>query len=421
VASLATWKVETITVPSGTGSVAYSFPSWGGKTPKALLFYGTNWLTEDAAVTSNGSGVFRGMAAPKWDALGTILNSAASVVSAPSGNAHHLSNSHCTNQLDTSGGLTFRHGAICTAIVPDGFTLNWDSVTAGGYKVIVVALFDVDNAVGVITMYDGTVRNLGFKAGASILHGAWGGTDIGGADRTQEFYGSAAYRGGNSAAWSVAAGVGVLCFPTSSSGQYVNEIGGSQPPHVYIITGGHFTGPFLVTSNIIAYPTGSPSAGNSFLIGGDSFDGGMVVIFDDEDTEAFRLTPAQAAAATATKTGLPFAPGLLLGYTISDEPPGQGTGARGAIGFGVVTPDFQWCATVDGKSAQGAFQSFQRGIADTVNGSSVHAASIELTDDGFVATTEEAATTTHGVSWHAFGHPDVRPRWLPGIYRRISG
>jgi hypothetical protein len=87
----------------------------------------------------------------------------------------------------------------------------------------------------------------------------------------------------------------------------------------------------------------------------------------------------------------------------------------------VVTPDFQWCATVDGKSSQGAFQSFQRGFADRVSGASVHAGTIELTDDGFVMTTEEDDLTPVSTVWHAFGHPQRVLKWIPQIYRRILG
>ena len=152
-----------------------------------------------------------------------------------------------------------------------------------------------------------------------------------------------------------------------------------------------------------------------------SAQGGMIVAWDDEDSETGRVsTPAQDQDDTVTVTGLPFAPGLVIGYSISDEPHGQGSGSvRGAVGFSVATPDFQWCALVDGASSQGAFQSFQRGFVDTVNGTDVHAGTVELTDDGFVLTTEEDTATANDWVWHAFGHPLRRLVWLPQIYRLL--
>lgn len=410
----ARWKVTTITVPSGSGSVAYTPAGWAGKTPKALIFYGTNWLLEDAADTANGRGVFRGMCAPQWDSPGTLNQQAACAISTPSGNAHSTQN-NAIRMLNTAGAAVVLYNANVTSLDSGGFTLNWLTGAAGGYKVIVVALFEVDNVAARLGAYSGVTINLGFKAEASLLHGAWAGP-IDGTDRTQEFYGGAAYPGGNDANWDGVGGT-VFCFPTSNSGQYVNELEGGMSPAIHVVTGGHFTGPFLITSNILAYPTGSPAAGNNFFIGGDSADGGMVAIWDDCPSAGFFQSPAQAAAATSTRSGLPFAPGLILGYTISNEPDGQGTGSRGAIGFGVATPDFQWCATVDGQG-QGAFQSFQRAIADVVSGVNVHAASVDLTDDGFVLTTEEAAVTADSVVWHAFGHPTPEVVWVPEFNRR---
>jgi hypothetical protein len=117
---------------------------------------------------------------------------------------------------------------------------------------------------------------------------------------------------------------------------------------------------------------------------------------------------------------LPFAPGLVIGYSISDEPGGQSSGsARGAVGFSVVTRSFQWTALSDGASSRGAFQSFQRGFADVVNGTNVHAGTIDLTSDGFVMTTEEDDVSPASWVWHAFGHPSpTTSGWIPQSYRR---
>ncbi len=118
-------------------------------------------------------------------------------------------------------------------------------------------------------------------------------------------------------------------------------------------------------------------------------------------------------------SGLPFPPGLVLGYSLSDEPPGQSSGsARGAVGFSVITPDFQWSALVDGFD-RGAFQSFQRGMSDVVHNTSVHAGTVALTADGFVVTTEEDDVSPQPWNWHAFGHPTKSFLWTPHIYRVV--
>lgn len=414
-ASYAAWKAGSITVPGSTGSVSYTPTGWEGRTPVALIFYGTNWLTEDAADTSSGLGLFRGMAAPKWDDLGTINQQAACVITTPRGNAHSTQN-NAIRQLNTGGGATALYVANVTSFDAGGFTLNWTTAASGGYKVVYVAMFDVDNIGSRLGAFDGTTCDPGWKAGSSLLHGAWGGP-IDGTDRTQEFYGGAGYPSGNHLNWA-GAGATIFCFPTSPGQQSMTELWNSNPSTI-IASGGHFLGPNLIPSNIVAYPTGSPSAGSNFYIGGDSFDGGMTVWWDDEDSRCFFQSPSQSTGATSTKTGLPFEPGLLLGYTISNEPQGMDV-LRGAIGFSVVTADFQWCATVDGVSSQGAFQSFQRGIADCVNGTNVHAATIELTSDGFVMTTEEDDATADTALWHAFGHPWIPEGiWRPQIYRLV--
>lgn len=407
----ATWKVGTITVPAGTGPL--SVTGLGG-TPRALFFFGTNWLTEDAAQTGNGLGLFRGMCAPQWDSPGTLNQQAACVISTPSGNAHSIQN-NAIRMLNTAGAAVPLYVANVTSLDADGFTVNFTTAAAGGYKVVYVALMGSGlNVGGRLGTYGATTLALGWKAGACLMHGAWA-APIDGTSRTQEFYGGAAYPSGNSLNWQSASAT-VFCFPTSNSGQYLNELNNFNPTTV-VATGGHFTGPFLVTSNMKVHPSGGGLT--SLTITGDSADGGMVVVWDDEDNATGLNTPATSEGGTTVRSGLSFAPGLLIGYTISDEPPGQGTGSRGAIGMSVVTPDFQWCATVDGKTAQGAFQSFQRGFADRVSGASVHAGTVELTDDGFVMTTEEDDITPVSTVWHAFGHPEEQRLWVPHIYRLV--
>ena len=404
----AIWRVGTITVPSSTGTA--SVTGLGG-TPKALVFYGTNWLTEDASVTSSGTGVFRGMCAPQWDAPGTLLQNAATVT--PAGDQHSEQNSAILMHT-TAGTGSNLYGATVSSLDADGFTVSWWQAAAGGYKVVYVALMEVTDCGAHI---GGTsTLGLGWKAGASLLHGAWAGPVIGGTNRTQEFFGGAAYPGSSGGSSWPGAGLSAYTFPTSNSAQYNIGIF-NQAAGTVICQGGSFVGPFLTTQNVTAIPSGGGLT-NFTLSFNDASNEGMVVVWDDEDSTTGRLTPATSQGGTVTVSGLPFEPGLVIGYSISDEPQGQSTGGRGAIGFSVVTPKFQWTALVDGHSSQGAFQSFQRGVADVVNSTNVHAGTIELTDDGFIVTTEEDDVSPASWVWHAFGHPN-RGGWLPQIYRRV--
>ena len=381
-------------------------------TPQAVVFFGTNWTTWDSPVIGGGVGLFRGIAAPKWDAPSTIVQNAASVI--PAGDAH-INWSGAIYQ--TTPSATVLYAAGLTSFDSDGFTLNWFTAAAGGYKIVYVALLDVAHVGAIVGMFDGTTFNLGFKAGASLLHGAWAGPETLRDGTTQEYYGGASYPGGNHLDWM---GAGATLANNAANGAYINTLA-NGPPTSGVVTGMHggIAGTFI-SSNLLAHPTGSPAAGNTFLMSGDAADAGMVLVWDDEHNRCVSQTPAQAAAATSVRAGLPFAPSLLIGYTISDEPPGQaGTGGRGAIGMSVVAPGFQWCATADGHSAVGAFQSFERGFCDAVSGTNVHAGSVVLTDDGFVLTTQQDTTTLAPVVWHAFGQPLVGAAWIPQIYRRI--
>lgn len=410
----ATWKVGTITVPGSTGDTVIT--GLGG-TPAAVFFFGTNWSTEDSAVTTTGTGIFRGMASPKWDDPGTIVQSAA--FTGPAGDQHIMDNIAVIAST-TAGTSTNLYGAFLASFDVDGFTLTWFTV-ATTYKIVYVALMDVGEVGAFFTSGGGANPALGWKAGAMMLHGAWSGPSIGGDDRTQEFYGSAAYPGtGGGSSW-YGAGLTAFTFPTAAgSGQY--DIGVyNNEPDVLIAHDGNFIGPFFSTQNVVAYPSGG-SLTDFYVSTNTTDNSAMVTVWDDEDNQTGRLTPGEATDDTATVSGLPFAPGLVIGYTISDEPTEQGSGStRGAVGFSVATPDYQWCAIVDGGGTRGSFQSFQRGFADTVSGTTVHAGTIELTDDGFILTTEEDDVAANEWVWHAFGHPERIVMWVPHIYRRVLG
>jgi hypothetical protein len=401
----ATWKVGTLTVPSSTGSQAVT--GLGG-TPAAVFFYGTNWLTEDSAVTTTGTGLFRGMVAPKYDDPSTLVQNAAFV--GPAGDQHH-EETVVIFAKTTAGTNTTLHGATVTSLDGDGFTLSWFAAASGGYKVVYVALMNVANVGAFQGITNQTGIPFGFKAGASLMHGAWAGPVIGADDRTQEWFGGGAYPGGSSSGWD-SAGMTAGCFPTSASQQYVNELI-LDNPNVRVAAGMHFTGPALVTSDINAAPVGSGLTDLTFK--GDGDDGGMIVAWDDEDSRTGAVTLPTSQGNTFTVNSLPFAPGLVIGYSISDEPDGQGTGGRGAAGFSVATPDFQWSALVDGVS-RGSFQSFQRGFTDCVHNTDVHAGTLEVTTNGFVMTTEEDSASAGSWIWHAFGHPASFP-WIPKLYR----
>ena len=411
--SYATWKVGTITVPSSTGSMSVS--GLGGP-PVAVFFYGTNWTTEDTAVTTTGTALFRGMCAPQWDSPGTLVQNAATV--SPAGDQSAIQDVAILCH-STAGNATNLYGASITSLDSDGFTLNWWQAAAGGYKVVYVALMDVVN-YGAYRGLSNTI-SLGWKAGACLLHGAFTNSSVpvdGRTNMTQEWYGGASYPGTNNLGW-YAAGLTAFCFPTSNSQQYINEIMNDRP-HVRIATDGSFVGPFLSSQNVTGQPSGAGLTSFTFNTN-LSTNPGVVVVWDDEDGQTGRLTPGAATGNTSTVSGLPFAPGLVIGYCISNEPPGQGTGGRGAIGFSVVTPDFQWTALIDGVSSRGSFQSFQRGVVDAVSGTSVHAGTVALTTDGFVVTTEEDDISPAPWVWHAFGHPLRRVTWIPKLVRWMVG
>jgi hypothetical protein len=406
------WKVGTITVPGSTGTQAIT--GLGG-VPRAVFFWGTNWLTEDAAVTSGQTGLFRGMASTRHDDPGTIDQTAGAFV-LPF--FHYGTELHAIMCFDaTTPPGTFRYRADLDSFDADGFTLDWLNVTAGGYKVVYAALMDVTNA-GSFVATDSATESLGWTAGASLLQGGWVFPQST-SNRVQMFFGGGAYPASSSADWT-SAGLSAFCFPTATLAQY--NIGAeASTPGTSVAQGGNFIGPFFVTQNVSAIPSG-PGLTEFTLDTHTTDNGAMVVAWDDQASEAGEQTPATTTGGTATVSGLPFRPGLVTGYTISNEPPGQGTGGRMAMGFSVVADGFQWTASVDrftgGSVAACAFQSFQRGIVDVVDGSSVHTASVVLTADGFVSTTEEDDVSPAPWAWHAFGHPDVEVMWIPQIYRR---
>jgi hypothetical protein len=201
-------------VPGSTGSQAVT--GLGG-TPKAMFFYGANWLTEDTAVTGAASAVFRGMSA-EFVGSSSLARHASSV--APPGDAHSATNLACIHCLDSSGGTGLRYAADITSFDADGFTINWGTVSSGGYKVVYIALMDVTNA----DLVGGAGNNtftMGYKAGASLLQGTLDGWVTAEADRSKEFYGGAAYPGTSSPAW-MGAGLTAFTFPTAAGGGQYN-------------------------------------------------------------------------------------------------------------------------------------------------------------------------------------------------------
>ena len=405
----ATWEVGTLTVPSSPGTVSVTgMPSQ----PKAVFFFGANWTAEDTVIAgATGHALFRGMVAPDYANPGSLLQNAA--CAGPTGDQHWIDNYAILN-LTTAGSATLLYRASLTSLDADGFTVDFDTAVSGGYKVIYVALMDVDNIGAFVGASSQSALAYGFTAGASLLHGAWAGPVASGSDRTQEWYGGAAY-GVNQGA-----GVHVFTFPTSFQGQY--NIGTSAfAPNVSVCQGGSFVGPFLSASNII---TGVSGTDLSFT--GDGSNGGMIVAWDDNDSATGEFSIGAAVDDTASVTGLPFAPGLVIGYSASNEPPGQGTGARGALGFSVITPDFQWSALVESYfpgyttfgTGRGSIQSYANGIIPAIDDTAYCAASVELTDDGFVATTTVDDIGTGAWVWHAFGFPK-KGGWVPQIYRRV--
>jgi hypothetical protein len=421
----AAWKVGVLTVPAGGGSVNVNI----GKRPKAMIFYGANWTTEDAVVSTPGTAIFRGMVAPNYDFPTQLLQSACAM--SPSVSGFRMANYGILN-IDTSGTGALLYRAT-VSFTDTGFTANFDTGASGGYKVIWIALVGVRDVLGIIDSYDKSVE-FGFKVEASLLHGAWTAgavefwptTDP---NRTQCFFGGGGYPTDNDLNWD-GHGAGMTCFAFASIPypQHLNELWNSDSDLV-ITSGGHSLGPAIISSLIHVQPQGV----NLLDYGhhGDSQDAGMSMGWNDDVSDAgFSTPPANVddeatIAVDGTVFGLlPFAPGLLLSYSISDEPDEQSIGVRGAGGFGVVAPDFQWCALIDNHAADGSYSrssymSFSNGFADTISSAGVHAGQIELLDDGFKMTTKVAsiASANHWL-WHAFGYP-ITAGWFPQIYRRV--
>lgn len=407
-----TWKAGVLTVPSSAGSVSIS--GLGG-TPDAVFFYGTNWLTEDAVVTTPSCGLFRGLSARQYDSPGTLMQSVG--YAAPAGDCHQTDGSSCILALDSAGGTTVLFQAALTSLDADGFTVSFSTGASGGYKVVYIALMgNGANVAAARTSSGSIVAALGWKAGAMLFNSVWGGPDVAGGNRTQETYGGAAFPGSSPGAWQSAA-LTANTFPTSASGQY--DIGiDNFPPGTMAGRSVTFVGPFLTAANITTGPQGT-GQNDLRLALGHSDNTATLVAWDDEDSLTGRTTPPVSAGDQSTVT-LPFNPGLVLGYTVSNEPNGQGTGSRGAIGFSVATRDFQWTAIADGQPSLNAFQSFQRGFADGVNGGNAHAGTMELLFNAFRLTTVEDDTTRQNMVWHAFGHPPRKILWIPQSYRFLQ-
>lgn len=411
------WKAGVLTVPGSTGAQAVSgLGANAGQRPRAVVFFGANWTAEDSVVTTPGTAVFRGMACEQWDSPGTIVQDAAAV---GPGDQHREAAAAILN-LTSAGSATVLYQASLASLDIDGFTLDWTTVAGGGYKIVYAALFDVDHAAGYRGVVSATLPAVGFKAGAALVQGSWAGPDISGNNRSQEWYGGGAYPTGASGNWR-GAGMSVQCFPTSQSQQ--NQVYlDSLDPTILTVTAQHFTGPFLTGSNIKAYPSGVHD--EDFRFYGDGENGGMAMFWDDDDAAAGYAVP-DATPGNIVSKSLPFDPGLVLGYSVSDEPRAQGTGGRGAAGFAVVGFDadgnpFQWGALVD-RINPGAIQSFAK-VPNVVHDTSLQSMSVELVSRAFEMTTVDAAVSPVSWLYQAFGHPIPPPSagaWIPGIYRRI--
>ena len=398
---MSSWQTGIINVPAGAGSVHVDTDD----VPAVVVLMGANWLIEDAPLVAAGPTWFRGIAARKWDDPGTILQNASAVKIL--GDAHWTDN-HAVIQLDDGGSIGLRYRADISAMDATGFTLSFDT-GASGYKIVYAVLTDVEHA-GAFVGAAATTLALGWRAEACLLQGAWAGPSISGTDRTQEFFGGGAFPLDEGA---TGAGTAIMCFPTApGGGQYVEDLDNLDPASV-IATGGHFTGPFLITSNIHATPTGTGEL--SFTFSGDSEDGGIVAMWSNNQSRTGRTQPGTVAGDQAVVSGLPFAPALILGYAIGHTARGQGSAAplHGHGGISLVSEETQWSCLVDVNPVQ----SFQRGFIDNADSpTSWHAGTVELTGDGFIMTTVEDSATPQNWVWHAFGE-EIE---APGFFRVIK-
>lgn len=416
------WIVGVIDVPGSTGSQVITIRDNLRKIPKGVIFFGANWTDLDTVVTDAGTAVFRGMATETWDSPGSITQDAAAV---GPGDQHYRDNTAILN-LTQDGTAAILYQASVTDFDRGEFTLNWTTVDGGGYKIVYAALFDVPHCAGhFASSVDDTLTDVGFEAGASVVHGCWGnGTTVSGDDRSQEWYGSASYRTGEN----LSAGMSVQCFPTSQSSQFQCYLD-HFPPDSLLVVAQHFTGPFLTGSNIKAYPSGSadPVTGKrpDFKFLGDTTNSGMVMIWDDPDNRTGTTVPEDATSGVVS-VSLPFDPGLVIGYSVSDEPHQQGTGGHGAAGFSVSGFDsegvpVQWGALID-RIDQSAYQSFTKIPSVVTDAPAVRTLTCDLMEAGFNITTVDDDVSAETWLWHAFGHPFVpsNASWVPQLYRRVS-
>ena len=415
----ARWKVGVIDVPAGAGSVSVNL----GKRPNAVFFYGANWTAEDTIVTTDHTALFRGMVAPNYDFPSTLVQCA--VAHGPNHTSNQDLYAILNIKLDATADVLYR---ATVSFSDTGFTANFDTGAAGGYKVIYVALTDVRHCLGRVGDYASVVE-FGFKPEASLIHGSWNPFN----DDVQTdwhassmaFYGGGGYPGTNDLTWEGhGAGMTNYYFQAGVS-QHMTEMYNSNPRTIITSAAHHLVG--MVPENAHVEPTGDgflewqmssfhETKGMSIGWDDDKTDAGFGAIPAAVDDESFHNTDGTRFNADL------FDPGLVLFYSISNEPDELGLPDRGAIGFGVATPDFQWCALVDHTWTMAthpetsAYQSFSKGFIDCVTPAGVHAGEVTLEDEGFTLKTTIASTTPGSLLWHAFGYP-VSAVWIPHMSR----
>lgn len=387
----------TITVPSSPGDVDVLLDG----RPQLVIFFGTNFTTEDTLITASGQALFRGYAAPMWDDPSTIFQVGQCV--APAGVAYRHALSAVTALDPTTAAAIFE--ADCSFLT-SGFRLSFTTAAAGGYLVSYVAVWGMDNCAA-IGQGPQTVP-LGWVANAAIVQGANVDIPFSNPGRSFGSFGSMRTDHGAFAAFA--------CYPGSASAQYFMDLDVTVAFGGPLICGecNGFLGPFMIADWLYAY-----ASGTDFITANAAGVVNAVAFQCDASNNAFSAPGLNVGDIVTINPG--FTPNLVLFYTISNEPTGLGIGGRGAMGLGMLTDSDQWACTING-TTYGAWLSRDACVVDQVNTGGAHVARGDIIPNGFTLETTEAGLGNASIIWHAFGFPEGAS-WMPHIYRRgpVSG
>lgn len=392
-------------MPSGGGTVVIDAPA------QAIIFFGTNFTAVDTIVTSTGTGIFFGMAAPNADNPGIIDQHGIGIV--PDGDAWCADNlAIIAPHPDGSGATLFK--AEVTSL-GDTVTLNFTQGASGGYRVYYLAIDEFDHAVAFGAGTSGLTKSLGWKAYTAV-QGSVIGSSLGvGSDNNYHgaTWGGGSYFPDNDLSWTWG-WLSAYSFPTSISGQGLSDIGAGSGSDGRIGLGTHFTGPFLTPGAVTGKPVGVDR--HDFFYSPDVANYGHVLVWDGvSQFKIFSIpgsTPGDQAITTFTQLEAVEA---ILTFTLSNAPQGLNNNAGGAAGFCVATEDFQACALVDAMDSRGAYQSNTKGWISFVDASSVRAGTVTFDSNDVILETVDGGSIAGTLV--GLGFVDVDPN--PGFFRLV--